>query len=243
MGGRGGRRWRRRHRGEEAKGTREKRRDGERTGRNGRGGGAREGVRARRERGGVGKGARGVVQFRVGITLDFRGDVATSPALSPSTPPPTSAASSAFSGLHNPTTPSPRFSSLRFLRILCFAISARRPPTPRTTGKEHPPRHYLGEIDPSARATLYTVHQREHIASDDIPLLSLSPSTLSPDVAAGRPTDRPTNRRLARSSADLAQISKARALYHAEHCLLLSSVTRRRAHLPERRKIELSERT
>lgn len=30
----------------------------------------------------VGKGVRGVVQFRVGITLDFRGDVATSAALS-----------------------------------------------------------------------------------------------------------------------------------------------------------------
>lgn len=40
--------------------------------------------RARRER--VGKGVRGVVQFRVGITLDFRGDVATSAALS--LPPP-----------------------------------------------------------------------------------------------------------------------------------------------------------
>lgn len=36
-------------------------------------------VRERRE---VGKGVRGVVQFRVGITLDFRGDVATSAALS-----------------------------------------------------------------------------------------------------------------------------------------------------------------
>lgn len=135
-------------------------------------------------------------------------------------PPPPSPA--AFSGLRNPTTPSLRFSSLRFLRILCFAISARRPPTPRTTGKEHPPRHYLGEIDPSARATLYTVHRREHIALDDIPLLSLSPSALSPDVAAGRPTDRPTA-----SSAGLARISKARALYHAEHCLLSSSATRR----------------
>ena len=35
-----------------------------------------------RERREVGKGVRGVVQFRVGITLDFRGDVATSAALS-----------------------------------------------------------------------------------------------------------------------------------------------------------------
>ena len=38
--------------------------------------------RMERERREVGKGVRGVVQFRVGITLDFRGDVATSAALS-----------------------------------------------------------------------------------------------------------------------------------------------------------------
>lgn len=63
----------------------------------GRGGWEQDGMR-----GGVGKGARGVVQFRVGITLDFRGDVATSPALlllyppsryHPSPPPLPSAAS------------------------------------------------------------------------------------------------------------------------------------------------------
>lgn len=39
----------------------------------------------KRERREVGKGVRGVVQFRVGITLDFRGDVATSAALFPLT--------------------------------------------------------------------------------------------------------------------------------------------------------------
>lgn len=143
-------------------------------------------------------------------------------------PPPPSPA--AFSGLRNPTTPSHRFSSLRFLRILCFAISARRPPTPRTTGKEHPPRHYLGEIDPSARATLYTVHRREHIASDDIPLLSLSPSALSPDVAAGRPTDR----RLARP---VSRGSRKRGHYITLN-IAFSPPRRPVAHL--RRKIDLS---
>lgn len=108
-------------------------------------------MRARRERGGVGKGARGVVQFRVGITLDFRGDVATSPALSPSSPPPSESSSSTFVGLQ-PHLPRPH------LRVLCFAISAREghPPLVLQGKSTHP--DYLGEIDPSARATLYTVH-------------------------------------------------------------------------------------
>lgn len=84
-----------------------------------------ESMRARRERGGVGKGARGVVQFRVGITLDFRGDVATSPALSlppsPFLPVATHLLfllSSTFGGLQ-PHLPLPH------LRVLCFAISAK----------------------------------------------------------------------------------------------------------------------
>lgn len=54
----------------------------------------------------VGKGVRGVVQFRVGITLDFRGDVATSAALFP---PPTVL-------FLLPPSPSS-------LRVLCFAVS------------------------------------------------------------------------------------------------------------------------
>lgn len=128
----------------------EKRRDGERTGRNGRGG-VPGGVRARRERGGVGKGARGVVQFRVGITLDFRGDVATSPALALPVATLLLLLSSTFGGLQ-PHRPLPH------LRVLCFAISAREghPPLVLQGKSTHP--DYLGKIDPSAFATLYTVH-------------------------------------------------------------------------------------
>jgi len=127
----------------------------------GRGGWEQDGMR-----GGVGKGARGVVQFRVGITLDFRGDVATSPALLLLYPPrvttlllrrylrrpPTS-----------PSTPSPPASAPPCLLFCHF--SARRPPTPRTTGKEHP--DYLREIDLSARYPIYRP-RRKHIALDDI---------------------------------------------------------------------------
>lgn len=123
------------------------------------------GVRARRERGGVGKGARGVVQFRVGITLDFRGDVATSPALSLSPPlsprryPPPS-----LLHLRRPPTPPPPPAPPCL--VFCH-FSARRPPTPRTTGKEHPPR--LSGRDRSFRARYPIYRPRyEHIASDDI---------------------------------------------------------------------------
>jgi len=97
------------------------------------------------------------VQFRVGITLDFRGDVATSPAHPVPRPsrsplPPfsytSSAVSSTFSGLQ-PVSPFP------LLRVLCFAISAREghPPLVLQGKSTHP--GYLGEIDPSVRATLY----------------------------------------------------------------------------------------
>lgn len=99
------------------------------------------GVRARRERGGVGKGARGVVQFRVGITLDFRGDVATSPALSLPPPLPLLPVAtllllllfSTFGGLQ------PHL-SLPHLRVLCFAISAREghPPLVLRGKSTHP---------------------------------------------------------------------------------------------------------
>lgn len=139
-------------------------------------------MRARRERGGVGKGARGVVQFRVGITLDFRGDVATSPALSlphphpPSTPslPTSSSFSPPPSAASNPTSPSRT-------TVSCVLPFQRRPPTPRTTGKEHPPR--LSGRDRSFRARYPIYRPRyEHIASDDI-----SPSLVFvPDARCGR---------------------------------------------------------
>jgi len=97
------------------------------------------------------------VQFRVGITLDFRGDVATSPAHPVPRPsrsplPPfsytSSAVSSTFGGLQ-PVSPFP------LLCVLCFAISAREGHPPLVLqGKSTQP-GYLGEIDPSVRATLY----------------------------------------------------------------------------------------
>lgn len=144
-------------------------------------------MRARRERGGVGKGARGVVQFRVGITLDFRGDVATSPALSllplplflsvalptsSSFSPPPLAASS-------PASPSPPPRAA----VSCVLPFQRRPPTPRTTGKEHPPR--LSGRDRSFRARYPIYRPRyEHIASDDIsPSLVFGPDATWPMVS------------------------------------------------------------
>lgn len=83
-----------------------------------------------RERREVGKGVRGVVQFRVGITLDFRGDVATSAALS----------------LQCYCSASSSWLLLRH-GVLCFAVSmcgayTRTRPTPPTrpdTEKEQPP--------------------------------------------------------------------------------------------------------
>lgn len=113
-------------------------------------------MRARRERGGVGKGARGVVQFRVGITLDFRGDVATSPALS--LPPPLSPRRyppPPLSLLHlwrPPTLPPPPAPPCL---VFCH-FSEGHPPLVLQGKSTHP--DYLGEIDPSAHATLYTVH-------------------------------------------------------------------------------------
>lgn len=76
--------------------------------------------RARRER--VGKGVRGVVQFRVGITLDFRGDVARLPFPSP----------------HRSA------SSFSFLRVLRFAVSmcgayTPLPSSPDTEKEQQPP--------------------------------------------------------------------------------------------------------
>lgn len=118
-------------------------------------------MRARRERGGVGKGARGVVQFRVGITLDFRGDVATSPALSlPPTHSPTPLPPCRYpppppSLLHlrrPPTLPPPPAPPCL---VFCH-FSEGHPPLVLQGKSTHP--DYLGEIDPSARATLYTVH-------------------------------------------------------------------------------------
>lgn len=114
-----------------------------------------ESMRARRERGGVGKGARGVVQFRVGITLDFRGDVATSPALSlPSSLPPRRYPPPPPSLLHlrPPTLPPPPAPPCL---VFCH-FSEGHPPLVLQGKSTHP--DYLGEIDPSARATLYTVH-------------------------------------------------------------------------------------
>lgn len=187
-------------------------------------------MRARRERGGVGKGARGVVQFRVGITLDFRGDVATSPALSSSTPPPSSAA---FSGRlqrppqpHDPLPPLLVPSLPPYLVFCHFSAKATHP----SYYRERAPTQTLSGRDRSFRATLYTVHRREHIASDDIPLLSLSPSALSPDVAAGRPTDR----RLARP---VSRGSRKRGHYITLN-IAFSPPRRPIAHL--RRKIDLS---
>jgi len=133
----------------------EKRGDGERTGRNGRGG-VPGGVRARRERG-VGKGARGVVQFRVGITLDFRGDVATSlPSPSPSLLFSTSSFSPLPSAASNPTR------SLPHLRVLCFAISAREghPPLVLQGKSTHP--DYLGDRRDRSFHARYPIYRPRH---------------------------------------------------------------------------------
>lgn len=151
-------------------------------------------MRARRERGGVGKGARGVVQFRVGITLDFRGDVATSPALS--FPSPSLHLFAAlllllFLHLQRPPNSLPFSLSLPLpitrISVSCVLPFQRAKATHPSYYREHP--DYLGEIDPSAHATLYTVHGTKHIASDDIsPFLAFGL-----DVAVqrdGRPHER-----------------------------------------------------
>lgn len=63
----------------------------------------------------------------------------------------------------SPSTSSPPASAPPCLLFCHF--SARRPPTPRTTGKEHP--DYLREIDLSARYPIYRPRHK-HIALDDI---------------------------------------------------------------------------
>lgn len=186
--------------GEGGKRVREKRRDGERTGRNGRGG-MPESMRARRERGGVGKGARGVVQFRVGITLDFRGDVATSPALSllPSPPLPRRYPPPPPSLHHLRRPPTPRPPSAPPCLVFCH-FSEGHPPLVLQGKSTHP--DYLGEIDPSARATLYTVHGT-NISRRMIFLLLLSSA---PARCGCSPT--------------ASIMEKDRALCHAKHFLL-----------------------
>lgn len=142
-------------------------------------------MRARRERGGVGKGARGVVQFRVGITLDFRGDVATSPALSlpppyPSSPSLPSSSSSSFSSppsaASNPTSPSR-------ISVSCVLPFQRAKATHPSYYGERAPTQTISGRDRSFRARYPIYRPRyEHIASDDI---SPSPA-FGPDVAVRR---------------------------------------------------------